>query len=168
MPQPGEHKSKVKSWEVSDLFWEKVAPLVPKPKRDASSIYQRRRGGGRKPMDSRKVFCAIVYVLRTGIQWKALPREFGSASSVHAYFQKWAEAGFFLRLWKKGLAEYDEMEGIAWSWQSIDGSQGKAPLATEAVGPNPTDRGKEGDKAPHAGRRAWAPVVDRRDRCQQA
>ena len=146
MPQQGEHKSKVKSWEVSDLFWEKVAPLVPKPKRDASRIYQRRRGGGRKPMDSRKVFCAIVYVLRTGIQWKALPREFGSASSVHAYFRKWAEAGFFLRLWKKGLAEYDEMEGIAWSWQSIDGSQGKAPLAADAVGPNPTDRGKKGTR----------------------
>ena len=168
MPQPGEHKSKVKSWEVSDLFWEKVAPLVPKPKRDASRIYQRRRGGGRKPMDSRKVFCAIVYVLRTGIQWKALPREFGSASSVHAYFRKWAEAGFFLRLWKKGLAEYDEMEGIAWSWQSIDGSQGKAPLAAEAVGSNPTDRGKKRDKAACAGRRAWAPVVDCRDRRQPA
>ncbi len=168
MPQSSENKSRVKSWEVSDLFWEKVNPLIPKPKRDASKTYQRRRGGGRKPMDPRRVFCAIVYVLRTGIQWKALPREFGSASSVHAYFLKWTEAGFFLRLWKKGLAEYDEMEGIAWSWQSIDGSQGKAPLATEAVGPNPTDRGKKGDKAPHAGRRAWAPVVDRRDRCQQA
>ena len=168
MPQSSERKSKVKSWEVSDLFWEKVKPLIPKPKRDASKTYQRRRGGGRKPMDPRNVFCAIVYVLRTGIQWKALPREFGSASSVHAYFLKWTEAGFFLRLWKKGLAECDEMEGIAWSWQSIDGSQGKAPLAAEAVGPNPTDRGKKRDKAARAGRRAWCPVVDSRDRRQQA
>jgi len=40
------------------------------------------------------------------------------------------------------LAEYDEMEGIAWEWQSLDGTQGKAPLAQEAVGNNPTDRGK--------------------------
>ena len=168
MPQANAPKSKVKSWEVSDKFWEKVQPLIPKPKRDAAKVYQRRKGGGRKPMDARKVFCAIVFVLRTGIQWKALPREFGSASSVHAYFRKWTEAGLFLRLWKKGLAEFDEMEGIAWSWQSIDGSQGKAPLAQEAAGPNPTDRGKKGNKAPHACRRAWAPLVDCRDRSQPA
>ena len=38
-------------------------------------------------MDPHKVFEAIVYVLRTGCQWKALPKEvFGSASSIHKYF----------------------------------------------------------------------------------
>ena len=166
MPQKKANKTKIKSWEVSDAFWAKVAPLIPKARRDSSRTYQRRRGGGRKPMDPRNVFKAIVFVLRTGIQRKALPREFGSASSVHAYFMKWAKAGVFLRLWKKGLAEYDEMEGIAWSWQSIDGSQGKAPLATEAVGPNPTDRGKKRNQKAHAGGRAWSPVVDSRDRSQ--
>ena len=168
MPQKNESKSRIKSWEVSDEFWAKAAPLVPKPKRDADKTYQRRRGGGRKPMEPRKVFCAIVYVLRTGIQWKALPREFGSASSVHAYFRKWAKAGFFLKLWKKGLAEYDEMEGIGWRWQSIDGSLGKAPLAKEAVGPNPTDRGKKRNETAHSRRRAWSPIVDSRDWSQQA
>ena len=50
--------------------------------------------------------------------------------------------GFFLKVWQAGLAEYDEMEGIAWKWQSIDGATGKAPLATECMGPNPTDREK--------------------------
>lgn len=38
------------------------------------------------------------------------------------------------------------MEGIAWKRQSVDGSMVKAPLAQEAVGPNPTDRGKNGSK----------------------
>jgi len=47
------------------------------------------------------------------------------------------------RLWQAGLAEYDGMQGIAWEWQSIDGAMGKAPLARECVGPNPTDRGKK-------------------------
>ena len=155
--------SKIKSWEVSDKFWERVRPLIPKPKRKEDKTYQRRRGTGRKPMDSRKVFCAIMFVLRTGIQWKALPKEFGSSSSVHAYFRKWVEAGFFLKLWKKGLAEYDEMEGIAWRWQSIDGSMGKAPLARESVGPNPTDRGKNGDQAARPRGRAWCPAVACRD-----
>ena len=51
--------------------------------------------------------------------------------------------GFFLELWRVGLAEYDEMEGIAWQWQSVDGCMVKAPLAQETVGPNPTDRGKK-------------------------
>ena len=59
--------SKIKSWEVSDKFWERVRPLIPKPKRKEDKTYQRRRGAGRKPMDSRKVFCAIMFVLRTGI-----------------------------------------------------------------------------------------------------
>ena len=102
----------VKSWEVSDEFWARVAPLIPKVKRDPKKSYQRRRGGGRKPMESRRIFEAIIYVLRTGIQWKALPKEYGSSSSVHRYFRKWESLGFFRKLWKKGLAEYDEMEGI--------------------------------------------------------
>ena len=136
----------LKSWEVTDEFWSKVEPLIPAPKRDKTREYKRRKGAGRKPMNYRKVFEAIVYVLRTGIQWKALPKEFGSSSSVHRYFQKWEDAGFFRKLWKKGLAEYDEMAGIAWSWQSIDGAMTKAPTAKEAIGPNPTDRGKNGHK----------------------
>ena len=155
--------SKIKSWEVSDKFWEKVAPLIPKPRRSKEKTYQRRRGAGRKPMDPRKVFCAIMFVLRTGIQWKALPREYGSSSSVHAYFRKWVEAGFFLKLWKKGLAEYDEMEGVAWKWQSIDGSMVKAPLARVSAGPNPTDRGKKRYQEARPRGRAWCPAVACRD-----
>ena len=159
--------SKIKSWEVSDKFWDIVEPLIPAPERNSSKEYTRKPGGGRKPLPPRKVFEAIVYVLRTGIQWKALPKEvFGSPSSIHAYFKKWEKAGFFLALWEKGLAVYDDMEGIAWEWQSIDGGMYKAPLAKEAEGRNPTDRGKKRFKAPSAGGRTWRPVVDRRNRCK--
>ena len=157
-----------KSWEITDEFWSKVEPLITKPRRDPNKTYQRRRGAGRKPMDYRNAFEGIVFVLRTGIQWKALPKEYGSSSSVHRYFQKWAKEGLFLKLWKKGLAEYDEMEGIAWRWQSIDGCMTKAPTAQESVGHNPTDRGKKWKQTSHAGRRAWCPVIDRRDRSKQA
>lgn len=116
-------------------------------------------------MASRKVFEAIVYVLRTGCQWKALPKEvFGSSSSIHKYFLEWNRKGVFVSLWRKGLAEYDEMEGIAWRWQSIDGAMVKAPLALEAVGPNPTDRGKKWDQAKPFGRREWNPAVISRRR----
>jgi transposase len=57
-----------------------------------------------------------------------------------------ASGQVFSNLWLAGLAEYDEMKGIAWDWQSIDVAMGKAPLAQECVGPNPTDRGRNGRK----------------------
>jgi transposase len=127
--------------------------------------FARKPGGGRKPKDARVVFEAIVYVLRTGCQWKALPHErFGSASAIHKRFLEWDKAGFFVALWQAGLAEYDEMEGIAWRWQSIDGALLKAPLAQESVGPNPTDRGKQWEQGNVAGRRPWRPAVGHRDR----
>ena len=90
-------------------------------------------------MPARTIFSAIVYVLRTGCQWKALPKEFGSASAIHKHFQQWQRAGLFLALWRSGLAEYEEMEGIAWDWQSIDGALVKAPLAIDCVGANVHD-----------------------------
>jgi transposase len=118
-------------------------------------------------MEPRIIFEAIVYVLRTGCQWKALPKEFGSASSVHKYFLEWKRQGTFVRIWRAGLAEYDEMGGIAWAWQSMDGAMVKAPLALEAVGPNPTDRGKKWDKTQRSRRRAWSPAVVSRKRGQR-
>lgn len=151
-------------WELSDEFWNLVEPLIPKRKREKGRKYIRKAGGGRKPMPARQAFAGILYVLRTGIQWKALPAEFGSPSSVHRYFRAWAAAGLFLRIWKRGLAEYDEMAGISWKWQSVDGCMTKAPTAREAAGRNPTDRGKKGDEAARPRGRAWGPAVDSRHR----
>jgi transposase len=158
----------IKSWTVSDALWSKIEPLLPLRKRQGERKYRRRPGAGRKPMPARQVFSAIVYVLRTGCQWKALPKEYGSASAVHAYFQRWQQEGFFLKIWKAGLAEYDEMEGIGWNWQSIDGAMGKAPLAVECVGPNPTDRGQKWTQEKLVSGRAWRPAVARRQRSQRA
>ncbi len=134
---------RVESWVVTDEFWQRVEPLIP-ARSAADKIYMRKPGAGRPPKPARLVFEAIVYVLRTGCQWKALPKErFGSASAIHKRFLEWEAAGFFEDLWKAGLAEYDQMQGIAWRWQSVDGAMMKAPLAQEAVDPNPTDRGEK-------------------------
>lgn len=162
--------SRTKTWEISDEFWAFVEPLIPKKARDPNKVYKRKPGGGRKPANPRFVFAAIVYVLRTGIIWNALPKEkFGVCSStVHQTFLDWCEAGFFLSLWQAGLAEYDELEGIAWQWQSADGVSIEAPLAQESVGPNPTDRGKKWKQASSIGRRAWGPAWDSRQRRQSA
>jgi transposase len=160
---------RLNSWEVSDEFWAKVEPFVPRKKREDKRKYLRDPGAGRKPISPRVVFAAIVYVLRTGIQWKALSKkEFGSPSAIHRYFLEWQAAGFFEKLWKKGLAEYDEMESIAWQWQSIDGGMNKAPLAQETVGHNPTDRGKKWEQAKHSRGRLWNPAVPCRQRSSNA
>lgn len=164
-------KARVESWAVSDEFWARVEPLIPARVvafKD-ESLRKRRAGAGRPAKPARQVFEAVMFVLRTGCQWKALPKErFGSASSVHKRFLEWEQAGFFESLWKAGLAEYDQMEGIAWRWQSIDAAMFKAPMAQETAGPNPTDRGKKRQQAPPDGGRAWRPVVARRDRGQRA
>jgi transposase len=73
------------SWEITDAFWEAVKPLIPNRGRETVKEYRRKPGGGRPAMDSRDVFEAIFYVLRTGIQWKVIPKAFGAASSIHRY-----------------------------------------------------------------------------------
>ncbi|WP_333861105.1 transposase [Clostridium sp.] len=84
------------SWEITDEFWEEVKNLIPEKQRDPNKEYKRAAGAGRKPMESRKILEAIFYVLRTGIQWKALPKEkFGASSSIHRYFMAWCKAGVF-------------------------------------------------------------------------
>jgi transposase len=142
-----------------------VEPWVPQRARPEGKKYLRKPGGGRPAKSARLIFEAIVFVLRTGCQWKALPKErFGSASAVHKRFLEWEAAGFFEAIWRAGLAEYDALEGIAWRWQSVDGAMFKAPLAQESAGKNPTDRGKKRQQASSAGRRTWRPVIDHRDR----
>jgi len=60
--------SRIQSWEVSDAFWKEVEPLISAPRRVPNKIYKRKTGGCRKPIPPRKVFEAIMYVLRTGCQ----------------------------------------------------------------------------------------------------
>ena len=141
-----DEKKSYKSWTISDAFWEAIKEEIPDRSRNPEKEYQRKPGGGRKPLPKRQVLEGIFYVLRTGCQWKAVPKEYGAGSSIHQYFQEWAVAGFFEKIWAKGLETYDELEGIGWEWQSVDGCMVKALLARESVGKNPTDRGKNGDK----------------------
>jgi putative transposase len=130
--------AKTQPWQVSDELWAQVAPLVPPAPSHAK--------GGRPRRPDRPAFEAMIYVLRTGIQWKALPRELGASSTVHDRFQEWEGQGFFTVLWQAGLTAYDELAGIDWAWQAADGAMTKAPFGGAATGANPTDRGKKGTK----------------------
>lgn len=139
--------SDVASWELSDSFWERIKPLLPKPKSRFRGRGKKRKNiGGRPPSDPRVVMAGILYVLRTGCQWLSAPREFGSGQTLHRYFQDWVKRGVFKRMWKLGVSEYDEVKGLELKWQSADGCQTKAPLGGKSTGKNPTDRGKSGTK----------------------
>jgi transposase len=89
---------------------------------------------------------AIFYVLRTGIQWKALPRSIAAGSSAHDRFQEWQRTGVFRQMWQAGLLTYDQAKKIEWEWQAMDGAMTKAPLGGDETGSNPTDRAKSGTK----------------------
>lgn len=112
------------SFLMPDELWELIQPLLPAP--------VPRPKDGRPRMDDRKALDAIFYVLRTGCQWKALPRSLGASSTVHDRFQEWEQQGVFKKFWEAGLIEYDLKVGIEWEWQAMDGAIVKAPLGGES------------------------------------
>lgn len=104
--------AEVESWERSDSLWGQIEPLLPRPRsRYRGRGKQRKHIGGRPAADRR----GILYVLRTGCQWNALPQvQFGSGKTAHRYFQRWVRAGVFRWMWVAGLTRYDELKGIGW------------------------------------------------------
>lgn len=104
---------------VPEPLWQAVAPLLP-PERAKPK-------GGRPRVPDRAVLAGIVYRLRTGCQWKALPTEFGSGSTCHLRMQQWARAGVFTEAFVAMLKRYDRRRGIQWKWTALDGFIVKAP-----------------------------------------
>jgi putative transposase len=128
-------------WSIPDDLWEAIAFQLPK------HVNPHPFGGGKPRTPDRICMEAILYVLRTGCQWKALnATRFCPGSTAHDRFQEWVQADVFQDLWECGLLAYDEWKGIDWSWLSMDGCMTKAPLGGEKTGKNPTDRAKRGVK----------------------
>ena len=114
---------KASAFLISDELWSQIEALLPVHKNT------HRFGGGKPRKPDRVCMNAIFFVLRTGCQWRALDATgICPGSTAHDRFQEWVEAGVFLRLWKAGLREYDEVKGLDWSWLSMDGAMTKAPL----------------------------------------
>lgn len=124
-------------YRVSDELWAEIQPLLP------PHPNTHRYGGGRPRADDRTCLDAILFVLRTGCQWNALNATgICPSSTAHDRFQEWVEAGLFLKLWQSSLGAYDELKGIDWSWQSMDGAMTKAPLGGEKNRPQPHGPGQ--------------------------
>ena len=105
---------------IPDKLWDEIKMILPKEKPS--------RTIGRPIIPYRKVLDGILYVLRTGCQWKMLPSEYGSGSTCHRRFQEWNKRGVFKKTWIKLLKIYDKEMGINWTWQSIDSISVKSPL----------------------------------------
>ncbi len=99
---------------ISDELWQIVEPLLPveppKPK------------GGRPRLCDRATLCGgIVYVLKTGIPWAMLPKEFGcSGVTCWRRLRDWRRAGVWRRLHRVLLDRLGKIGAIDWSRASVD------------------------------------------------
>ena len=135
------------AWRIPDDLWGEIAWLLPK------HVNTHPFGGGKPRTPDRVCLDAIFFVLRTGCPWKALDATlFCPGSTAHDRFQEWVQEGVFFEMWKAGLLEYDCLEGIDWSFLSMDGCMTKAPLGGEKDGQKPHRPRQEGGQAQPAGR----------------
>src|SRR5690242_8223594 len=111
-----------------DEEWELVAPVLPPAK----------RGGGKRTVNIREVINGIFYVLWTGCQWKALPKDFPPQSTGHWYLMLWEWDGTLERLHQALYVAVREQEGRQPSptaaiidSQSAQGRQRGAALAPQ-------------------------------------
>ena len=65
--------------DLTDAEWGLIEPMIPPAK----------RGGRRREVNVREVLNAIFYVLSTGCQWQALPKDLPPKSTAHHYFGLW-------------------------------------------------------------------------------
>lgn len=65
--------------DLTDGEWALVAPLIPPAK----------RGGRRREVDVREVVNGLLYVLGTGCQWRAVPKDLPPKSTLFSYFDLW-------------------------------------------------------------------------------
>jgi transposase len=65
--------------DLTDDEWALIKPLIPPAK----------RGGNRRSVDIRDVVNGLMYILSTGCQWAALPKDLPPRSTVNDYFLRW-------------------------------------------------------------------------------
>jgi transposase len=87
--------------DLGDDEWAEIAPLIPPAK----------RGGRKREVDVREVMNAVLYVLETGCQWRALPRDLPPKSTVHDYFMLWEWDGTLERIHHELYVRTRDLEG---------------------------------------------------------
>ncbi len=77
--------------DMSDEQWEVLECLLPERKWHPG-------GSGRPPMEVREVLNGILYLNKTGCQWRLIPKEFGQWSTIYGYFKRWRQEGLWARM----------------------------------------------------------------------
>ena len=73
---------------LTDEEWQLVEPLIPPGK----------PGGGKRTVNMREVVNGLMYVLSTGCQWRAIPKDLPPRSTVYDYFDLWTYDGTLVRI----------------------------------------------------------------------
>ena len=73
---------------IPDDLWIEIKNILPDEKPENTI--------GRQIVPYRKVLDGIIFILRTGCQWKMLPKEYGSSSTCHRRFQEWRQSGILI------------------------------------------------------------------------
>jgi len=112
---------------LSNELWEELAALLPPPKPRRYSF------PGRKPVDNRKVFTGILFVLKSGIPWEALPREMGCGSGMTCWrrLYEWQKAGVWQKVAGLLIAKLPDADKINWSRALVGRST--MPASSEPV-----------------------------------
>jgi transposase len=131
---------------IANLAWNKIEPMLPVKVKKI----------GRPRTNPRDVLKAVMYVIKTGIQWRYLPHELGAKSTIHGIFMTWCRTGITRVIFEVARTIYFLFKGVS-NWYAIDTSSKKAPLALFS-GNNPTDRAKRGIKQIFIVDRQGAPV----------
>jgi len=74
--------------DLTNQEWALVEPLIPPPK----------RGGAKRTVNVREVVNGLMYVLSTGGQWRAIPKDLPARSTVYDYFDLWSWDGTLERI----------------------------------------------------------------------
>ncbi len=87
--------------DLTDGEWALIAPLIPPAK----------HGGRKRSVDVREVLNGIFYVLSTGCQWTAIPKDLPPKSTVYDYFDLWEWDGTLERIHHELYVAVRDQEG---------------------------------------------------------
>ena len=101
--------------DLTDEQWTVVQPLIPEPPK-------RTDGRGRPRIDDRMIMNGILWIMRTGAQWKDMPDRYPSYQTCHRRFQEWVKAGAFEEILKALASDLKERGDLDLSECFVDGT----------------------------------------------